>query len=155
MIKLAKRKYLKPLICADCGKLVLIVKHELGTRCQRCSRRRSKKLKKMNMKVKRKAMGLSANRYDAKYRRIKSELLEKHPWCSLCGSTEDLTCHHVGGCETNDKLTVLCGRCHQAYEAWNERKMLEEKWKMENLAGGNSSKNTRKASTRLLHWLTS
>ena len=39
--------------------------------------------------------------------------------CENCGSTEDLTCHHVkkrcyNGTDYGDNLVVLCKECHEA-----------------------------------------
>jgi hypothetical protein len=79
------------------------------------------------MKAKRKAMGLPANRYNGQYFRKRKELIAKHPYCSLCGAVENLTTHHVGKDETGQHLTVLCSECHQAYEAWAQKKTIKGK----------------------------
>ncbi len=62
--------------------------------------------------------------YDAEYRRNRKLLLEYQPWCSACGTTENLTADHIlaysqGGGNGFDNLQVLCRSC-------NSRKSRQE-----------------------------
>ena len=58
------------------------------------------------------------------YRKKQKKIIAEQKWCQLCGSTKNLTAHHVGGREDLG-LVCLCHECHQAYESWNRRKKKE------------------------------
>jgi 5-methylcytosine-specific restriction protein A len=53
-----------------------------------------------------------------RWRRLSERLRQSQPWCTSCGSTDDLTVDHVvplsmGGKEYDvDNLRVLCRPCH-------------------------------------------
>lgn len=123
VIKLGKRKYFKPRVCPECGKVCLFGPSHLSIHCKVCSKRIHHRKKRQTKKAKNREMGMSQNgKYNAKYKRARKKIIEAHPYCALCGSTENLTAHHVGGGHSNAKLTVLCYECHQAYEKYNERR---------------------------------
>ena len=46
-------------------------------------------------------------------------IIKKQGRCQLCGSTHNLTAHHIGG-STELGLTCLCQTCHRAYEHWQQ-----------------------------------
>ncbi len=55
--------------------------------------------------------------YDAEYQRNRKLILAYQPWCSACGTTEQLTADHIlaysqGGSNTLDNLQVLCRSCN-------------------------------------------
>jgi 5-methylcytosine-specific restriction protein A len=58
-------------------------------------------------------------RYDAAWRRIRAQAIREHPWCSVCGSTEDLTGDHItphraGGRNVRSNVQVMCRACNSA-----------------------------------------
>ena len=64
---------------------------------------------------------VTKDRESLEYKMKRKKIIEQQKWCQLCGSTENLTAHHVGG--RNDLgLVCLCHECHQAYEIWRQRK---------------------------------
>lgn len=123
--RLSKHKYIKPRICPDCHKFEIIARDPRGNRCRKCSRRQHRHNVKAKMREKRKALGLAGNRYGTNYQTARRHLLKEHPYCSLCGCSEHLTVHHVGKDESGQRLTVLCFECHQAYEAWAQKKTIK------------------------------
>ena len=54
---------------------------------------------------------------DARRKRV----IEAHPYCALCGTTKQLTTHHVGGMK---HLTVLCEPCHSNYERQRQKRLI-------------------------------
>lgn len=123
-IKIKKNLWLKPRICYECGKLDLFARHYLSNRCRACSKSHRHGIKRKH----------DHHKYGHTYRRHRAKLVANHPYCSLCGSSENLTVHHVGGRDDLQKLTVLCDECHQAYERWNlkrkARQCLAKGWKV-------------------------
>lgn len=91
LVKLAKRLYFKPRRCPDCGKICLFCKHHLSERCKDCHEQRWKKIHRKNHKLARKKRGIQIGD-NARKRRI-----NQVGYCQLCGCTENLTYHHVGG----------------------------------------------------------
>lgn len=63
--------------------------------------------------------------------RVRRALLNEHPACEACGSTESLQIDHVvpiaaGGSDDKHNLRVLCRRCNLiAWHAWLTREMAE------------------------------
>lgn len=51
-------------------------------------------------------------------REQRRRVIKKLGRCQLCGTTENLTAHHIGG-STELGLTCLCETCHKAYENWH------------------------------------
>ena len=64
----------------------------------------------------------------ARARLLRDKAIKEQGFCSLCGTSENLTVHHPGG-RTDLGLTVLCEPCHQRYENWNEQLRKLEKGK--------------------------
>ena len=123
IVRVNRRTYIKPRRCPECGKICIFARSYLSIHCNTCSRVLRHRRKRKAQRLENKRQGLSARgKYGAKYQRARKKLLETHPYCSLCGANECLTVHHVGGGNSNEKLTVLCDSCHQAYEKYNERK---------------------------------
>lgn len=61
------------------------------------------------------------------YRKKQKKIIAEQKWCQLCGTTENLTAHHIGGREDRG-LVCLCDTCHKAYEKWAyEQKKLNKK----------------------------
>lgn len=85
IIRVKKGKILKPRFCVDCGKFVIIARHPLQERCKTCKNRKHNKLRGHGKK------------YRSGYWRKRKKLLERIPYCQLCGTGENLTAHHVGG----------------------------------------------------------
>ena len=57
--------------------------------------------------------------YTEEYLRVRSRLIQRQPWCSACGSTHDLTAHHIvplsrGGTSAISNLRVLCRSCNSS-----------------------------------------
>ena len=119
-LKIKKNLWLKPRICYECGKFDLFARHYLSERCRICSKSHRHGVKRKH----------DHHKYGKTYRRCRAELIAKHPYCSLCGSSENLTVHHVGGGADLQKLTVLCDECHQAYERWNLKGRKDTKWRI-------------------------
>ena len=97
-IKLKRKLWLYPHRCPDCGKVLVFTRHHDQVRCRKCG----KKQQRMNKAAK---LGISLNKMkkqrwthygQSKYNSIRKECLEIG-YCQLCGTTENLTCHHVGG----------------------------------------------------------
>jgi len=131
VIKIKKKLYFKPRFCPECGKVCLFCRHYLSLRCGECHKEHNRRRKNRNKHIKqrtRKKLGLS--KYTSNYQRRRKREIKQHPYCSLCGTDQNLTTHHVGGgC---DHLTVLCDECHQAYERWNNKRKDRE-WKKNRL----------------------
>lgn len=117
-IKIKRNCYIKPRKCPDCGKLCIFARSYLSERCRPCAKARGRR----NKRIRRREQGLPARKYTRAYFRRREQVILRHPYCSLCGSKDCLTCHHIGGGESIYKLTVLCDECHQAYEAYKNRK---------------------------------
>lgn len=141
VIRIKKKLYFKPRLCPDCGKPCLFCKCHLSQRCKQCHKKHDKKRHNRHSHLKRRiSRKRGLTKYTHKYQRMRKQLINEHPYCSLCGSETRLTVHHVGGgCEY---YTVLCDDCHQAYERWNiKRKVI--KCRKKTLIGGlNLWKNT-------------
>lgn len=114
VIRINRRSVFKPRVCPDCGRICLLARHELALRCRDCSKKKHHHLHHQRTRKK----------YNGAYRKARQRLIEAHPYCSLCGAEENLTAHHVGGGADNSKLTILCEKCHQAYEAWAQRERI-------------------------------
>lgn len=115
VIRIKKKLYFKPRLCPDCGKLCLFCKCHLSQRCKQCHKIHNKKRHNRRSHLNRRAF--DRIKYGAKYKRMRKCLITEHPYCALCGSEMNLTVHHVGG--GYEYYTVLCDKCHQAYERWN------------------------------------
>ena len=110
-LKVKKNLWLKPRICPDCHKFELFARHYLSERCRSCSQKNHSKSRRNHDHCK----------YGKTYQRWRRNMIKQHPYCSLCGSSEQLTTHHIGGGDDLRKMTVLCEECHQAYERWNNK----------------------------------
>lgn len=110
VIRIKRQMFFKVRFCPDCGKLCFFARHPKANRCKLCrGRKHHKKQGKRRWK-----------HYSQKgYGRIRKQTVAQG-YCSLCGSTENLQCHHVGG--GRQHYTCLCADCHQAYERWLARK---------------------------------
>ena len=124
LVKLAKRLYFKPRRCPDCGKICLFCKHHLSERCKDCHEQRWKKIHRKNHKLARKKRGIQIGD-SARKRRI-----NQVGYCQLCGCTENLTYHHVGG--GAEHYTILCRDCHENYETFNNKRESgkDKKWRL-------------------------
>lgn len=116
IIRVRKRLFIKPRFCSDCGRFCVFGESNLSTRCHECHKKHCRARKRDTRRKKRQT---GQYLYTKRYASRKKKVIADHPYCALCGTTENLTCHHVGG---GNNLTVLCDECHQAYEAWNNRK---------------------------------
>ncbi|WP_078912724.1 HNH endonuclease [Streptomyces sp. NRRL S-646] len=59
----------------------------------------------------------TAGRYDAQWQRLRAEAIRAQPYCSFCGSAEDLTGDHIiplskGGTNEASNVRVLCRSCN-------------------------------------------
>lgn len=59
----------------------------------------------------------TAGRYDWAWRKARAEAIRVHPYCTWCGSTEDLTGDHItplskGGTNEAGNIRVLCRSCN-------------------------------------------
>lgn len=123
-LRIKKNLWIKPRICPDCHKFELFARHYLSERCRCCSQRNHSRLRKRH----------DHHKYGKTYQKWRRNMINSHPYCSLCGRTDGLTAHHIGGGYDLKKMTVLCNDCHQAYERWNNKgrpnarqKLVQEK----------------------------
>lgn len=121
-IRIKKRLWIKPRICPECGRFAVMAENYASIRCQKCHQHHRHIMKRA---AKRRKFGHRSGKYTTSYRAAKKKLIEKHPYCALCGADEKLTAHHIGGGCDNKKLTVLCDDCHTAYERWNQRRRIK------------------------------
>ena len=117
-LRIKKRLWIKPRICPECDKFCLLAENYASVRCTKCHRHRKHVQNRAKLKAK---FGNRRGKYTSSYMAARKKAILKQPYCSLCGSTECLTTHHIGGGTRNDRLTVLCDECHQAYERWNNK----------------------------------
>lgn len=97
-IKLKRKLWFYPHRCPDCGKVLVFTKHHDQVRCRKCGKKQQRRNKAARL-------GISLNKMkkqrwahygQSRYNSIRKECLEIG-YCQLCGTTENLTCHHVGG----------------------------------------------------------
>ena len=55
--------------------------------------------------------------YDNRWRKLRSTAIAQQPFCTHCGTTEDLTADHIiplsaGGTSTENNIQVLCRSCN-------------------------------------------
>lgn len=113
VIRLTRKRFIKPRICPDCKRFTLIAKHYLENRCVKCSRKKNNRRARFRP---------SAKKYKSGYWKVQKQCVARG-YCQLCGATDNLTAHHVGG-GSDKPLTCLCDTCHQAYERWNLKRKL-------------------------------
>ena len=86
----------------------------LRGRCPECARRYERE----RSRKRRAAKGSTTQRgYGVGHQRLARAAINQHPWCAVCGSTNDLTADHVvplskGGTNTLSNYQVLCLRCN-------------------------------------------
>lgn len=73
--------------CLSCNRLTT------GTRCPPCTAERRKV-------------------YGPEWQRLSRDARAAQPWCSICGSTEDLTVDHVEPRSLAAGVQTLCRRCN-------------------------------------------
>ena len=97
-IKLKRKLWFYPHRCPDCGKVLVFTRHHDQVRCRKCGKKQQRRNKAARL-------GISPNKMkkhrwthygQSRYNSIRKECLEIG-YCQLCGTTENLTCHHVGG----------------------------------------------------------
>lgn len=97
-IKLKRKLWFYPHRCPDCGKVLVFTEHYDQVRCRKCGKKQQRRNKAARL-------GVSPNKLkkhrwshygQSRYNSIRKECLEIG-YCQLCGTTENLTCHHVGG----------------------------------------------------------
>ena len=97
-IKLKRKLWFYPHHCPDCGKVLVFTEHYDQVRCRKCGKKQQRRNKAARL-------GISLNKMkkarwthygQSRYNSIRKECLEIG-YCQLCGTTENLTCHHVGG----------------------------------------------------------
>lgn len=137
VVRIKKHTFFSPRRCPRCHKICLFVRHPKGKCCMKCHEQERRISRRANRRQKRKEGTL---KYNCKYQTRRKHLLKRQPWCSLCGATENLTTHHVGG--RDEHLTVLCDECHQAYERWNNKRKVKKCRKKILIGGSNLWKNT-------------
>ena len=95
VIRLKKKLFFKPRRCPMCGKRCYFCDWWTAVHCKKCAKkhRQDKKIQKRQLN------GRKANKakYGNKWRNLRKREIKKHPFCALCGTTEELTVHHVGG----------------------------------------------------------
>ena len=122
VIRIKKRLYLKPRICPMCGRRCWLCQNWASQHCKKCHKRHIHQKKRQ--KIRAKYGCRKSSKYLHGYRSRRKRAIKKQPWCSLCGSTANLTTHHVGGGDAH--LTVLCDECHQAYERYNTKRKIKQ-----------------------------
>lgn len=117
MIKIKRKMYFKPRRCPECHKICLFVRTPKAKCCPKCHKKQRRISKRANKRHQRRT---GTYKYGAHYQSVRKRVIRNHPYCALCGTTMNLTMHHVGGgCE---HFTVLCDRCHQEYERLNNKR---------------------------------
>ncbi len=125
MIKYGKSRYFAPHHCPDCGCRLWTTRHPKSKRCRRCHRRHERNdLGKKNRRWR--------FSHENGYRQVRERIVRRG-YCQLCGATENLTCHHVGG--EKGRYTCLCVSCHQAYERYAFKKKLKDGLKLKKKRG--------------------
>ncbi|MCB5179492.1 HNH endonuclease [Streptomyces antimicrobicus] len=97
------------------------VLHPLGAQCALCyarseaggSSRGKRKHPSKNTRT--------AGRYDYQWQKVRAEAIRLQPYCSFCGTSNDLTGDHIlplkeGGSNTLDNVRVLCRQCNTRRE---------------------------------------
>lgn len=102
--------------CYKCGRLTIITKKRKAL-CLRCH---AKATYKTTGKFPKYIDG-TKNKTTFAMREQRRRVISKLKRCQLCGTTENLTAHHIGG-STELGLTCLCETCHRAYENWNRER---------------------------------
>ena len=100
--------YFKPRRCFRCEKRAFLAVRKTQVLCNKCRQ----------TALKTEVDPFPKNYSSMKYRVQKAKLFKKVGMCELCGSTENLSAHHIGG-RADLGLTCLCLECHRAYEKWN------------------------------------
>lgn len=115
MIRLTRRCYIKPGLCPTCHKPRIFVEHPDAVHCEECRRKIHRKANKMKFHER---TGDKRNGYKWQKKRAKCVSIG---YCQLCGTTHNLTAHHVGG-GSDLPMTCLCSDCHDNYERYNNMK---------------------------------
>ena len=114
-LRLSNRCFIKPRVCPDCNRICFIADWWGSQRCRECHKSYKNKKKSLKRRFERQN---GTYKYTVGYQRSRKVTISAHPYCALCGCCENLTTHHIGGECSNERLTVLCDDCHQAYERW-------------------------------------
>ena len=137
VIRIKKHTFFKPRRCPECHKICIFSRSPKAKCCTKCHIRQRRISRMANRRFKRKC---GTYKYNNRYKMQRRKAIRQQPWCSLCGSTANLTTHHVGGGDAH--LTVLCDDCHQAYERWNNKRKVIRCRKKILIGGSNLWKNT-------------
>lgn len=69
-----------------------------------------------------------------RWKKLRAESIKNHPYCSECGSTENLTCDHIQDANGDPELfympeniEVLCSECHNRKSAEHANEIKREK----------------------------
>lgn len=113
LVRIKRAMWLKPRICPDCKKICLFARNYQSVRCEKCHTRRRRRIKRARG-------GLRSWRWkhSESWRRKSLKIRTEHPYCALCGNSENLTVHHIVTYEGKfiGQYTVLCAECHVAHE---------------------------------------
>ena len=113
--------FLKPRRCPQCHKICLFARAPKAKCCPKCHKEQ-RRMSRLAERRRKRREGIY--KYTAQYHRIRKNMIAEQPYCSLCGDTENLTVHHVGG--GREHYTVLCDSCHQAYERFNHKRKVKK-----------------------------
>ena len=69
--------------------------------------------------------GLPRTNYDSNWRKLSEQARKEQPWCTICGSTHNLSLDHVIPGTTQGGLMVLCRSCNSRKSA-QDRKLRHE-----------------------------
>ena len=91
--------------CLTCGQL----SHN-GTRCPSCQAVRDRAREQARGRPNATARG-----YGSAWQATSRQMIARHPWCTICGTTTDLTVDHIlakanGGTDAISNLQVMCRR---------------------------------------------
>lgn len=98
--------------CIDCGELAT------GTRCNECRKEHNRNVAKRYA-----PRGSRSRGYDSAWSKLSARARKLQPFCSSCGSKEDLQCDHTpaawhrkerGLSVRLQDVDVLCGDCNRA-----------------------------------------
>ncbi|MEU9975102.1 HNH endonuclease signature motif containing protein [Streptomyces sp. NPDC051014] len=86
--------------------------YALGMQCTQCTSAPRKHKSKNTRR---------AGHYDYQWQKIRAEAIRLQPYCSFCGTANDLTGDHIlplkeGGTNTLDNVRVLCRSCNTRRE---------------------------------------
>ncbi|MGV9815456.1 HNH endonuclease [Streptomyces cellulosae] len=87
--------------------------HQIGTQCPLCQAAPKRKYPSKNTR--------RPGGYDYQWQKVRAKAIQLQPYCTFCGTDQDLTGDHIiplkaGGTNTLDNVRVLCRSCNTRRE---------------------------------------